>query len=748
MGAAADKAGKTATASETSWSAFKRRTGIEDPVADAEVGAALNDTASTAPRWLAPTLLVAMYGVAVLVYTLLGHQQPLPQVSPDEYQYAALARSFADGHGLTYNGGSIGIRAALYIYTIAPAWLITDSLTHSYAIAKGISAALLCTVVFPTWVLARRFMPPLVALIPAFLVLAGSWMTSAGQLIMENLAFPLAAASLTALVLALLKPGSRAAWIAFAFALLATWARAQLGMLLPVILVALIVDVALQGDAWRDRMRAHRSILVVLGALCVVGGILIVAAPTLLGSYAGLTSYTQLGKGLPQAGRQSLAFVAMSAVLPFILGVSITLRRRNWDQDQLRALLVVFWVTTSILVLATGFITTAFHGVDWGIQRYVEYSLPLLYVLVIAGIWRGALSLRLVAAATLLTAGVLAFTPQTKNIQEQRGSFGLVRRSDQLLGVSPGLAMALIALILGAGTLVVMVFARHRSARVVVLATVVGLTGIVFAVQNQAGWTWQIDQAKVWREGFPRDLSWIDHATDQPLARLVAFYNPYRTPQTEVFNRRIARTYVAGTGQVGGAAINGFTCGWGAGKAGTLTFGAACGPTPHVFFLNDDLAKLTFYDQRVIAQRRDVGRVVAVDVKPPAKPRLKATVLPPCTAPVATQDPPTGRVNKPAAVCASFASGTLYLDRPATIVLRFRGGQNDQRAAVRTSWDPQQQQRVEDIPARQTSDITLRSPAGNQLWRLDFDWEGAPPAVPALVSVLLKQGGTTTELLY
>ncbi len=135
----------------------------------------------------------------------------MPQVAPDEYQYSALARSFADGNGLTYNSGSIGIRAALYIYAISPAWLVTDSLTHAYAIAKGISAFMICAVAFPTWLLARRYMPPLVALVPAVLILAGSWMTSAGQLIMENLALPLAAASLAALVVALARPGSRLA---------------------------------------------------------------------------------------------------------------------------------------------------------------------------------------------------------------------------------------------------------------------------------------------------------------------------------------------------------------------------------------------------------------------------------------------------------------------------------------------------------------------------------------------------------
>ena len=239
MAQAANKLRKDAPRSESTWTAFKRWTGIEDPEADAllDADASVDAAPGRGPTWLPVALLFALYGVAVLVYILLGHRQPLPQVAPDEYQYSALARSFADGHGLTYNGGSIGVRAALYIYAISPAWIITDSLTHAYAIAKVASAFMICAVAFPTWLLARRYVPPLVALVPVVLILAGSWMSSAGQLIMENLALPLAAAALASLVAALARPGSRWLWLAFAFALLATWARFQLAVLIPIILV-------------------------------------------------------------------------------------------------------------------------------------------------------------------------------------------------------------------------------------------------------------------------------------------------------------------------------------------------------------------------------------------------------------------------------------------------------------------------------------------------------------------------------
>ena len=753
MGEAANKAGKpagkTATPSESSWSAFKRWTGIEDPEADARLDelAGDDDGASRWPHWLPVALLFALYGLAVLIYILLGHRQPLPQVAPDEYQYSALARSIADGNGLTYNGGSIGIRAALYIYAVSPAWLVTDSLTQSYAIAKALGAVMLCAVAFPTWLLARRYMPPLVALIPTALVLAGSWMSSAGQMLMENLAFPLAASSLAALVFALARPKSRWLWIAFGFALLATAARAQLAVLIPVILLAVLVDIGLQGHRWRERLRPHRWLIGLAAALTVIGGIVIMSDPSVLGAYAGLKSDTDLGRSVPLVGRQAIAFIAMSAVLPFVVALAISLRRRAWDESGLRPLLVVFWVSTLSLIVATGTLSTAFQGVDWSIQRYVEYRLPLLYVVVFAGIWRGLLSARLALGATTLIAGVLLATPGIQNIQEQRGVFGLVRRADQLFGASPGPTMALLALVLGAATLLAVRLIHGRSERAVLIAALVVLTGAVFAVQDQAGWQWQINQARVWRSGFPSDLSWIDHATRRPLARIVGVYNPYRTPQTEFFNRRIIRTYVPATPAgvpvpVGGTLVNGFVCTWSVRPTGTMRFDPRCGAAPTAYYLNDDLAKLTFYGQRVIAQKPDIGRITTVNVKP----RLRAVVNPPCFAAIATQDPKTGEIHPPLAVCGPSTQGKLYLDSPATVVLRFAGGQSDQNVQVQTTWSVDQP--IVALPAGRPTEVTLHSPAGRQAWQIAFDWQGAPPATPRLVSVVLEQGRTRTELLY
>ena len=82
---------------------------------------------ATAPtrRELLP--VVALYLASVLVYALLGHQQALPIVSPDEFTYGHVARSLADGDGFAWRGAGVSLHSALYIFVITPAWLIDKS---------------------------------------------------------------------------------------------------------------------------------------------------------------------------------------------------------------------------------------------------------------------------------------------------------------------------------------------------------------------------------------------------------------------------------------------------------------------------------------------------------------------------------------------------------------------------------------------------------------------------------------------
>ena len=176
--------------------------------------------------------ILALYLLAVLLYGLLGHQQALPIVSPDEFTYGHLARSLADGDGFAWRGEHVQLRAALYVFVIAPAWLVDNTLT-AYGLTKLIGAVLLSGVVVPVWLLARQVVRPRLAMLVAGLSVAGTWMTTAALVLTENLALPLATGSLAATVMALRRPQSRWGWVAIGLAALAAWARFQLLLLVP-----------------------------------------------------------------------------------------------------------------------------------------------------------------------------------------------------------------------------------------------------------------------------------------------------------------------------------------------------------------------------------------------------------------------------------------------------------------------------------------------------------------------------------
>ena len=211
-------------------------------------------------------------------------------------------------------GAPYDLRAALYLYTIAPAWL-GSSTTAAYGIAKSIGAVLVCLTAVPTWFLGRALIGPRLALLPAVLVLAGSWMTSAALILTENLALPLTTASLAAMVGALRTPGSRWGWLALGLAALATWSRMQCVVLIPTLFMALTVRAAVAWPQSLERLRRDRWLTAATGGLTVIGATVALVDPGTLGAYSSVVGdfRPSLGHLLAAAGHQAIGLVVMTA---------------------------------------------------------------------------------------------------------------------------------------------------------------------------------------------------------------------------------------------------------------------------------------------------------------------------------------------------------------------------------------------------------------------------------------------------
>src|SRR4051812_49428641 len=140
--------------------------------------------------------------------------------------YGKLSQAFAAGNGLNWRGSGWGL-PPLWPIVLSSAWHL-GSVPDGYGAARVLTAALASTVVIPVWLLARTFVGPRVALIPALLSVAGAWMVITSYLVSENLAYPLATASLACTVMAVRDTGTR--WLAASFALgiLAALTRTQM----------------------------------------------------------------------------------------------------------------------------------------------------------------------------------------------------------------------------------------------------------------------------------------------------------------------------------------------------------------------------------------------------------------------------------------------------------------------------------------------------------------------------------------
>src|SRR4051794_17270910 len=138
--------------------------------------------------------LAAIYVVSVVVYAVIAQQHRFPNLFPDEMFYGKLSQSFANGDGLQWRGSSWGL-PPLWPVLLSIAWHF-GSIPHGYDAARVLTAVLASTVVVPVWLLARTVVGPRLALIPAALSVTGAWMVVTSYLVSENLAYPLAAASL------------------------------------------------------------------------------------------------------------------------------------------------------------------------------------------------------------------------------------------------------------------------------------------------------------------------------------------------------------------------------------------------------------------------------------------------------------------------------------------------------------------------------------------------------------------------
>jgi hypothetical protein len=358
-------------------------------------------------RWLRAAILLAAY--AALAALLIGwsHDRATPFGFVDELVYGRLAQNLGHGDGLTYQGLAVSAYKTLYPFLIAPAWALFADHADAYHAALALNALVMPLAALPAYAIARRVAPfgwAVVAALAAGLTPAMAW---SSLLMTESLAYPLAALAFWAAVVAVARPGPGTAALALVAAAAGATARTQMLVLLPVLGLAVALDVARFGRGWRARARAHRWLLgaFALGALGALGVLLLGYRDALLGTYSGeLDRGVQLAELVGYLPRYLPVIAVSTLLVPFLALVALATTRRGWADPALGPVLAVAVAAVVVFVLVGAWASATISPELR--ERYVFYPAAILPAVWVA-LWSRRERLRL-ALATIAAFLVLA----------------------------------------------------------------------------------------------------------------------------------------------------------------------------------------------------------------------------------------------------------------------------------------------------------------------------------------------------
>lgn len=673
----------------------------------------LDGAAAPAARRAVPPVawLITLFVASALVYAIVGTQHVLQDLVPDEIQYAKLSQNFARGAGVEYRGVGVGY-PPLFPIVLSWVWHF-GSAVEGYQIAKVFMAVLASTVVFPVWLLGRELVGPRLALVPAALCVTGAWMVMTGLVISENLAYPLAAASLGCTIMAV--RDTRVRWVlaSVAFAVPATLARTQL-LALPVILaVALALDLARQprGTRWARIQARPRWLWVALVAGVIVL-LAVYAADQNLTGYPILTYSVAFTQVLGATGRQAVTAITMFAFVPIVAAVALMARGENWRDDAVGPILVTLTAAVLVLLPLLGYYEAgvSHHPVD----RYVMYLAPLLFLALVLA--PGRIGRRTALVSALAVAVVMAWTPVTHDQLQAPAVLGTQRRLGALGLVGGDLRVGFVVVALvaaGAGAVALTWRSRGRG-----LAAAAVLVAAVMLTQAWASQALEIRLLKdVRRTLAPPQLDWVDRHVDGPVGQLNLALPQrvnIRDSYTEFYNKSVDRIY-AGVPTYHGCQIS-LTPDGSLIQAG----GPTCAPWPRYLVIQRTRVFPTLAGQQVLASTPLQGTLVRIPAGPP---RLVGVVQPPCQGDF----------------CLGVLGITLFgPSPPGTIAITFGAAPGPQHVALvgGSRWS---------LPAGRETTLRLSVGGGFRKLVMPVSWSSSQGA-PALRSIVLESAGKNTRL--
>jgi hypothetical protein len=299
--------------------------------------------------------------VSIVARTWAAWLRATPNYFPDEGIYAALSRSIAAGHLPAVRGHIAHFPALLQPILTAPAWWF-GSLETGYRVAQLIQSVAISTAALAVWWAARRLgVSRGAAFAAAALTIAVPDVGYSGWVLSEAFAYPLFIAAVAAGAVALAQPTKRAQSAFLAFALLASFARMQLAVLVLAYLAAAVI------------LRRVREQRLVLGGLALA---ILVALAGGLGYYKQApAAFHLVSPGAVGRNALVLAYAAGWIIVPAgILGLVGAFAKPRSELERAFGALAL---TSALAVFAE---TTLYGYADLTYERYGCYLFPLLFL--------------------------------------------------------------------------------------------------------------------------------------------------------------------------------------------------------------------------------------------------------------------------------------------------------------------------------------------------------------------------------
>lgn len=508
---------------------------------------------------------VVMLGIALLVRMLLTRSIPAPWIMGDELDYSELARSFAADGVMRLREQPATVHT-LYPVLVSPAWL-ASSIGTAYGLAKLLNVLLMTLAAIPFFLLARRLVRPVLALVATLLVLLLPAVLYANMIMTESAFLPAFLLWTLLVARALERPTPLRQALAVVSIGLPVAIRAQGVFLVPILVTAVLLKALV--DAREDGrltigsvvkgLRAYVVTFAVLGGAALAYIVLKAAQGSGLSSGLGAYSVTaQNNYSLREVARWSVLHLAE---LVFAVGVIpafalIVLAGIAWAAPKAtrspeRAFLALTVATVFWMVLLVGAFASRFSlRIE---ERNMFYAEPLLLLALVVWLDKGLpRPPRLTAAAVVVPAALLISLPfdslfNLSLLADTPGLIPLMRVAVHLNQGIDGMRVLLAIGVLAVGLFFLLVPKRWG----VVLAPIGLAVFFVFSsVTVLKAWAGQANATHA-SQG-TSDLSWIDRTigsnADAAFVLTPDFQaDPHPLWQSEFWNRSVRRVFLLDT---------------------------------------------------------------------------------------------------------------------------------------------------------------------------------------------------------